>query len=77
MAQRKTKKITEEQRVVRMLKSRGFKPISDKEKREPWYPQYLKQLEQWRENEVHKPLAVHEKLGSYTPSKNRKKTSNS
>jgi len=65
MAKRKKKRLTEEQRVVEMLKDKGFTEITQKDKQEPWYQEHLKQLERWRKEEVGKPFTVREKQAFY------------
>lgn len=57
--------MTEEQRVIAMLKAKGYTEITQEEKQQSWYQEHLKQLECWREEEVGKPFTVRERQALY------------
>jgi len=64
MAKRK-KRITQEQRIIAMLKEKGFTEINLDDRKKPWYKSYAESIDRWRREELGKPLTVRERKALY------------
>lgn len=75
MARKKRKKQITVKNIVERIKAMGGHEITEKEKKESWYQEHLKQLERWRKEEVGKPFSVREKQYLYGSTPKRKSRS--